>query len=141
MASVHFGYDSNNQPYIHLNDHSPYNERFDGVWNQIRSADELGIKIVLMLGGAGGAYEYMFSNDCIEKTINQQLAKVCRIMDIEHKDSFKLLPLMYVNLDYINTAFNTIDYVYGGMDNYIRSGLGITNKEIQKLKNILLHKN
>ena len=85
--------------------------------------------------------EYMFSNDCIEKTINQQLAKVCRIMDIEHKDSFKLLPLMYVNLDYINTAFNTIDYVYGGMDNYIRSGLGITNKEIQKLKNILLHKN
>lgn len=85
--------------------------------------------------------EYMFSNDCIEKTINQQLAKVCRIMDIEHKDSFKLLPLMYVNLDYINTAFNTIDHVYGSMDNYIRSGLGIKNKEIQKLKDILLHKN
>ena len=50
IASVHFGYDEN-KPYIHLNDHSPYNERFDGVWGQIRKANELGIKIVLMLGG------------------------------------------------------------------------------------------
>ena len=62
LASVHFGYDGNNQPYIHLNDHSPYHERFDGVWSQIRTADELGIKIVLMLGGAGGGYHSLFSN-------------------------------------------------------------------------------
>ena len=85
--------------------------------------------------------EYLFSNCCIEKTINKQLAKVCKIFDIEHKDSYKLLPLMYVELDYINTAFKTIEYVYGDINNYIRKGLGITEEEIQKLKDILLHKN
>lgn len=82
--------------------------------------------------------EYLFSNYCIEKTINQQLAKVCNIMNIEHKDCHKILPLMYVELDYINKAFETIDNKYGNINNYILNGLNISFEDIVKLKKIML---
>ena len=82
--------------------------------------------------------EYLFSNYCIERTINQQLAKVCKIMDIEHKDCYKIMPLMIVDIDYINEAFQTIDSQYGNIDNYIKNGLKISDDEINKLKNIML---
>jgi protein-tyrosine phosphatase len=82
--------------------------------------------------------EYLFSNYCIERTINQQLVKVCNIMNIEHRDSHKILPLMFVELDYINKAFETIDNKYGNINNYILNGLNISFEEIIKLKKIML---
>ncbi len=82
--------------------------------------------------------EYLFSNYCIERTLNKQLAKVCDIMDINHNDAFKIMPLMIVDIDYINEAFNTIDKIYGNIQNYIEIGLKITKAEINKLKSILL---
>ena len=62
LSSIHFGYDSNNNPYIHLNDDCPYDKKFDTMWNQLSIAKTKGIKIVLMIGGAGGAYGALFSN-------------------------------------------------------------------------------
>tara|TARA_B100000787_G_scaffold170100_1_gene163995 strand:- start:3071 stop:3901 length:831 start_codon:yes stop_codon:yes gene_type:complete len=62
LSSIHFGLDENNQPYIHLNNYSPYNKKFDTMWEEIEQAQKIGIKIVLMVGGAGSAYEALFSN-------------------------------------------------------------------------------
>lgn len=62
LSSIHFGTDENNNPYIHLNDHNPNDKIFDSVWDDIKSAKELGIKIILMVGGAGGAFQELFSN-------------------------------------------------------------------------------
>ena len=61
VSSIHFGY-NNETPYIHLNDNSPNDNIFKSLWSELKLAHELGIKIIVMLGGAGGAYTQLFSN-------------------------------------------------------------------------------
>ena len=61
MSAFHFGRDKNNDSYIHLNDFDPYNKMFDNVWLELEKANKLGIKIMIMLGGAGGAFTEMFT--------------------------------------------------------------------------------
>ncbi len=61
LSSIHFGID-NNKKYIHLNDYDPYNSRFDNLWKEIKIAKDLNIKIILMVGGAGSAYNTLFSD-------------------------------------------------------------------------------
>ena len=62
LSSIHFGVDNKLQQYIHLNDDSPYDSKFDSVWSEIEKAEKLGIKIILMIGGAGGGYASLFEN-------------------------------------------------------------------------------
>ena len=62
VSSIHFGNDNKNKPYVHLNDNLPTDPIFDNVWNQLEIANKLGIKIILMLGGAGSAYNVLFSD-------------------------------------------------------------------------------
>ena len=62
LSSIHFGYDENNKPYIHLNDNDPFDNIFINVWYELLIAYNFGIKIVLMVGGAGGAYTDLFNN-------------------------------------------------------------------------------
>lgn len=59
LSSFHFGYDSNNQPYIHLNNIDPGQST---VWPAMQQAQKAGCKVLAMLGGAGGAYGQLFSN-------------------------------------------------------------------------------
>tara|TARA_B100001094_G_C18194140_1_gene809407 strand:- start:6479 stop:7261 length:783 start_codon:yes stop_codon:yes gene_type:complete len=66
VASVHFGKDDNKKNYIHLNDHDPFDKIFDNVWNQLQIASRLGIKNVLLLGGAGGCFKILFQNENFE---------------------------------------------------------------------------
>ena len=61
VSSIHFGNNKDGSPYIHLNDHEPSNKIFDNVWKELKLASDKGIKIVLMIGGAGGAFENLFS--------------------------------------------------------------------------------
>ena len=62
LASIHFGLDDDNNPYIHLNNDIPYDQKFDSVWEELEKAESLGIKVKLMIGGAGGGYAAFFSN-------------------------------------------------------------------------------
>jgi hypothetical protein len=62
LSSIHFGVNPDNSPYIHLNDHSPSDPKFNNVWKELNDARDSGIKIVLMVGGAGGAFSNLFSN-------------------------------------------------------------------------------
>ena len=62
VSSIHFGRYQNGSPYIHLNDDSPYDYKFTNVWNELEKASKLGIKIKVMVGGAGGGYSTLFSN-------------------------------------------------------------------------------
>ena len=61
VSSIHFG-KQNNISYIHLNDYHPNSSIFDSMWNDIKKAHSLGVKIKLMIGGAGLAFQEMFSN-------------------------------------------------------------------------------
>lgn len=62
LSSIHFGLDDNMREYVHLNNDSPYDSKFDSVWKDIEQADKLGIKIILMIGGAGGGYASLFKD-------------------------------------------------------------------------------
>lgn len=62
LSSIHFGLDNDNNHYIHLNDNPPNSKVFDSVWSDLEKAKQLGIKVILMVGGAGGAFQDLFSN-------------------------------------------------------------------------------
>ena len=62
LSSTHFGYDIDNKPYIHLNDDLPTANKFIHVWKELEEANRLGINVILMLGGAGGAFNKLLSN-------------------------------------------------------------------------------
>ena len=62
LSASHFGTDEVGNPYIHLNDYPPNSQKFDYMWQEIRKAKSLGIKIIIMLGGAGGAYTDLFQS-------------------------------------------------------------------------------
>ena len=75
LSSIHFGNNKDNSPYIHLNDYEPDNKIFDNVWNQMEVSVNLGIEIILMVGGAGGAYQNLFSNFSIYYSLLKKLIK------------------------------------------------------------------
>lgn len=62
LSAIHFGKDSNNKNYIHLNDNNPYDPIYDSLWKQLEEATKQNIKIILMIGGAGSAYQTLFSD-------------------------------------------------------------------------------
>jgi hypothetical protein len=62
LASIHFGVDEQNEPYIHLNDLPPSHYKFNTVWEELKQATEKKIKVKLMVGGAGGGYSTLFSD-------------------------------------------------------------------------------
>ena len=62
VEAIHFGFNDDNSPYIHLNDHPPNDKIFDLLWNQLYLLKEQKIKIILMVGGGGGAYEMLFNH-------------------------------------------------------------------------------
>ena len=105
--------------------------------------DRTGFACALILLIIGVPYEtvineYLFSNYCINRTIDKQLDRVCRNMNINRSDGNKILPLLTVDISYIESAFNTIKLNYGDVNNYIKKGLEISEEEITTLKNILL---
>jgi hypothetical protein len=61
LSALHFGVQSDGQPYIHLNDYYPDSPIFDQVWEDMQHAVDSGIKVIVMVGGAGGGYSSLFS--------------------------------------------------------------------------------
>ena len=45
-----------------MNNYDPDSPRFDNVWIELQKVYEQGVEIILMVGGAGGAYGALFSN-------------------------------------------------------------------------------
>jgi hypothetical protein len=67
VSSLHFDYDTDKEtgkqiPSIYLNDNHTGDKKFDMLWGQMAELHEKGVIIMVMLGGAGGAYEYMFKD-------------------------------------------------------------------------------
>ena len=61
VSSIHFG-SFKNEPYIHLNNNHPNSPVFDTVWEELTKLYYQGVTITAMIGGAGGAYEKLFSD-------------------------------------------------------------------------------
>ena len=57
VSSIHFG-----NKEIYLNDNLPNNTIFDELWLETKKAAVQGCNIMIMIGGAGGAYQELFSD-------------------------------------------------------------------------------
>lgn len=61
VSSLHFGKDDEGNRYLHLNDDNPDHQ--SSLWDDVKLASEKGVNILVMLGGAGGAYTSFFENE------------------------------------------------------------------------------
>ena len=115
LSSIHFGYDDNNAAYIHLNDNDPYDKIFDNVWKELTLAYNLGIKIVLMIGGAGGGYFSLFNNFSVFYKLLFNLIKnksIIQGIDLDIEENVELnnvkMLINNINNDFIKKNKNFI---------------------------------
>ena len=62
VSSIHFGKDNSGVKGIYLNDNIPDNSIFEQLWYETEKLSTQGCTIMLMMGGAGGAYTELFSD-------------------------------------------------------------------------------
>ena len=108
LSAIHFGVNTDGSPYIHLNNYPPDNKIFDLVWEDIAKAKQLGIKIVLMMGGSGSAYTVLFSDfktyyPLLVQTIKEHPEIEGIDLDVEE----------YASLDNIKMLINQLDGDFG----------------------------
>ena len=93
LSAIHFGLNKDGLPYVHLNDNDPSDKCFDELWDEINMCQKNGIKIILMIGGAGGAYSYLFNN--FDTYYNLLLNTIQKYkldgIDLDIEESVKLL--------------------------------------------------
>ena len=112
LSAIHFGNNNKNNnkvPYIHLNDYTPDNYRFKKVWEDLEEANKLGIKIVAMVGGAGGAYGYLFSEFDTYYPILRDFLKqhsIIKGIDLDIEE--------VVSLENVEMLINKINEDFGG---------------------------
>ena len=90
ISSVHFGI-LNKEPYIGIND-NPTNKQ-GSLWDDALKAHENNVNIMLMIGGAGGAYTALFSNFEVYYNLLYELLNEKRYIkgvDLDIEESIKL---------------------------------------------------
>ena len=81
--------------------------------------------------------DYMKTNEYTAKRIDEMISKI-ELMSLYQTDGEFLRPLLGVEREYLEAAFKAAENEYGSIENYIRSGLNISEKEIQQLRSFLL---
>jgi hypothetical protein len=110
LSSIHFGNNPDGNPYIHINNNDPNDPIFNKMWEQIDQAHKLGIKIVLMVGGAGGAFNDLFNNydiyfKMLVDTINQH-PQICGV-DLDIEEGVELTNIQKLMDDLLHQFGNT----------------------------------
>ena len=62
ISSIHFDEDKNGTKNIYLNDNLPQNPMFNQMWEECEHLHNQGPIIMLMVGGAGLAYQKLFKD-------------------------------------------------------------------------------
>ncbi|MHC4904459.1 MAG: tyrosine-protein phosphatase, partial [Planctomycetota bacterium] len=88
--------------------------------------------------------DYLLSNETraqeIEKRTSQLRTAAAKTFDIDESevDMTNINAFYILESDYIDGSLKQIEQKYGGIENYLKNGLGLSEKEINKLKEILL---
>ena len=111
ISSIHFGKNDENKNYIHLNDNNPFDKCFDKLWNQCLVASK-NTKIYLMIGGAGGAYQTLFSDFETYYSLLYNLLKsksfICGVdLDIEEEVSLENIKML---MNRLKSDFNYLEF-------------------------------
>ena len=62
ISSIHFDTNKQNQIQIYLNDNIPDSKQFDTLWTQTKACQEKNIDVLVMMGGAGLAFQVFFKH-------------------------------------------------------------------------------
>ena len=81
--------------------------------------------------------DYMKTNAFTKERIEEMLGQI-KLMSLYQTDVEILRPLLGVEQIYIETAFEAAEEKYGSLENFIREGLNISNKDIKNLRNQFL---
>ena len=81
--------------------------------------------------------DYMKTNEYTAERIDEMISKI-ELMSLYQTDGELLRTLLGVEREYLEAAFKAAENEYGSIENYIRSGLNISEKEIQQLRSFLL---
>ncbi len=84
--------------------------------------------------------DYLKTNYFIRDTLDEQIENVSKLMNINEKDSEKIIPLLRVDIKYIESAINTANEKFGDIQNFISESLKITNEERHLIKELMLDK-
>ena len=96
VSSIHFGYEKKNIPYIHLNDNNPNDIIYDKLWNDIILSERKGIIIMLMIGGAGKAFQELFSNfNIFYELLKNEIKRRPYIKGVD-LDVEEIIPMEYI---------------------------------------------
>lgn len=93
LASIHFGTNTDNSPYIHLNNKSPNDVGFNKVWEQSEILSKNSTDILLLIGGAGGAFTDLFNSYTVYYKLLQELLqekKFIKGVELDIEESVKL---------------------------------------------------
>ena len=104
ISSIHFDVDSHNQPQIYLNDNLPNDIKFNKLWKQTKVLSENNCSIMLMIGGAGGAYTKLFQNfsvyyPLLKKLLHEQIFIKGVNLDIEEEVTLDNIKMLIRNLN------------------------------------------
>ena len=145
VSSIHFGKDKNDKLYIHLNDYPPQNKKFNQLWIDLKKVYDKGITIMLMIGGAGGAYSTWFENEETYKKGLQLLKNIIsnnsfiKGIDLDIEENVSLLNVQKVIRD-LKTIYgkqfiitmapvcNSLMYNYPGLGGFIYKDLMNTDE-------------
>lgn len=75
ISSIHFDNDKLGNKNIYLNDNLPNDKIFDKMWEESELASNQNTTIMLMVGGAGGAYTNLFNDFDIYYPLLKQLVE------------------------------------------------------------------
>lgn len=83
LASIHFGYNSDNTPYIHLNNEDANDTIFEKIYSQLKDIKKESslVKINLLIGGAGTAFNDLFSNYAVFYKLLKEYVTQCDFID------------------------------------------------------------
>ena len=77
--------------------------------------------------------DYMKTNQFTKERIEEIIGQI-ELMTLYQTDAEILRPLLGVEREYIETAFQAAEEKYGSLENFIRDGLNISDEDIQKLR-------
>ena len=147
LSSIHFGSNSNEGEYIHLNDYSPYDTKFDPVWKELEEVCNGGIKISLMVGGAGGAFgEYQTNPKYFYGLLKQLIISKRNIisgidLDIEENMDYSILKDLIVDLknDFGSDFIISLAPVAYSVENDIQGMGGFIYKQLEEELGLLIN--
>ena len=81
--------------------------------------------------------DYMKTNQFTQERIEEIIGQI-ELMTLYQTDAEILRPLLGVEREYIETAFQEAEEKYGSLEGFIKDGLNISDDDLQKLRNKFL---